>query len=86
MCDPPPATSSNLGWSDDGGDLGKEWREGLIWRSKKLRGLRGYGSTWPAGGVHLLAEVKVKHPLWWNCMSLIRRMDWIWGWKAQKSL
>ncbi|KAG7231778.1 hypothetical protein INR49_010383 [Caranx melampygus] len=46
------------GWSDDGGDLGKEWREGLIWRSKKLRGLRGYGSTWPAGGVHLLAEVK----------------------------
>ena len=68
--------------------LGKDWEtRGGVWRNKKPRGLLGYGSTGcSAGGVHLLAEVKVKHPLWWNCMSLIRRMDWIWGWKAQKSL
>ena len=43
-------------------------------------------SRWPADVAHLLAEVRVKHPLWWNCMSLTRRMDWIWGWKALNSL
>lgn len=76
-----------LGWNDGGGNLGKNCRQGPFGENKNLSGLRGYNGTGrSAGSVHLLAEVRLKHPLWLNCMSLIRRMDWTWGWKAQKSL
>ena len=50
---------------------------GGVWRNKKLRVLHGYGSGRSAGDIHLLVVVVVrsKHPFWWNCMSLIRRID-----------